>query len=69
MRSAVFVIAVLILCFFFPRVKAIESFMKDDVCVLVTASNDGFIKLWKLNLEVLCIFLPCKYNTDTSGVF
>uniref|UniRef100_A0A672LAX4 Uncharacterized protein n=1 Tax=Sinocyclocheilus grahami TaxID=75366 RepID=A0A672LAX4_SINGR len=35
------------------RVKAIESFMKDDGCVLVTASNDGFIKLWKLNLENL----------------
>ncbi|XP_016379827.1 p21-activated protein kinase-interacting protein 1-like isoform X1 [Sinocyclocheilus rhinocerous] len=35
------------------RVKAIESFMKDDFCVLVTASNDGFIKLWKLNLENL----------------
>ncbi|CAM4723737.1 unnamed protein product [Leuciscus chuanchicus] len=35
------------------RVKAIESFMKNDFCVLVTASNDGFIKLWKLNLEKL----------------
>uniref|UniRef100_A0A672S4D9 PAK1 interacting protein 1 n=1 Tax=Sinocyclocheilus grahami TaxID=75366 RepID=A0A672S4D9_SINGR len=34
-------------------VKAIETFMKDDFCVLVTASNDGFIKLWKLNLENL----------------
>uniref|UniRef100_A0A673M6W6 Guanine nucleotide-binding protein G(olf) subunit alpha n=1 Tax=Sinocyclocheilus rhinocerous TaxID=307959 RepID=A0A673M6W6_9TELE len=34
-------------------IKAIESFMKDDGCVLVTASNDGFIKLWKLNLENL----------------
>lgn len=51
---------------FFSRVKAIESFMKDDFCVLVTASNDGFIKLWKFNLEVLC--LTCKsrkYNTRT----
>ncbi|XP_067291370.1 p21-activated protein kinase-interacting protein 1-like isoform X2 [Pseudorasbora parva] len=35
------------------RVKAIESFMKEDFCVLVTASNDGYIKLWKLNLEKL----------------
>lgn len=42
---------------FFSRVKAVESFMKDDFCVLVTASNDGYIKLWKLNLEVL--FLTC----------
>lgn len=33
------------------RIKAIESFTKDDFCVLVTASNDGFIKMWKLNLE------------------
>ncbi len=40
--------------------------MKDEFCVLVTASNDGFIKLWKLNLEVLCIFLACKYNTTVS---
>ncbi|TRY91390.1 hypothetical protein DNTS_013521 [Danionella cerebrum] len=35
------------------RVKAIDSFLKDDFCVLVSASNDGFIKLWKLNLEAL----------------
>lgn len=54
------------LIFFFPRIKAIGSFMKDEFCVLVTASNDGFIKLWKLNLEVLCIFLACKYNTTVS---
>uniref|UniRef100_A0A4W4EX15 Anaphase-promoting complex subunit 4 WD40 domain-containing protein n=1 Tax=Electrophorus electricus TaxID=8005 RepID=A0A4W4EX15_ELEEL len=33
------------------RVKAVESFMMDELCVLVTASNDGFIKLWKLNME------------------
>ncbi|XP_034744002.1 p21-activated protein kinase-interacting protein 1-like [Etheostoma cragini] len=33
------------------RVKAIDSFMMEDYCVLVTASNDGFIKMWKLNLE------------------
>ncbi|XP_051538009.1 p21-activated protein kinase-interacting protein 1-like isoform X2 [Myxocyprinus asiaticus] len=35
------------------RVKAMQSFMKDYFCVLVTASNDGFIKMWKLNLENL----------------
>ncbi|XP_076826214.1 p21-activated protein kinase-interacting protein 1-like [Brachyhypopomus gauderio] len=33
------------------RVKAIKSLMTDELCVLVTASNDGFIKLWKLNME------------------
>ncbi|XP_077413905.1 p21-activated protein kinase-interacting protein 1-like isoform X2 [Vanacampus margaritifer] len=34
------------------RVKAVESFkMADDDCVLVTASNDGFIKMWKLRLN------------------
>ncbi|XP_032387246.1 p21-activated protein kinase-interacting protein 1-like [Etheostoma spectabile] len=33
------------------RVKAVDSFMMEDYCVLVTASNDGFIKMWKLNLK------------------
>ncbi|KAM3866260.1 p21-activated protein kinase-interacting protein 1-like [Diretmus argenteus] len=33
------------------RVKAVESFSMDDFCVLVTASNDGFIKMWKLHLN------------------
>ncbi|XP_051969760.1 p21-activated protein kinase-interacting protein 1-like [Xyrauchen texanus] len=35
------------------RVKAMQSFVKDYFHVLVTASNDGFIKMWKLNLENL----------------
>lgn len=33
------------------RVKAVESFMMEDYCVIVTASNDGFIKMWKLQLK------------------
>ncbi|KAM4605750.1 p21-activated protein kinase-interacting protein 1-like [Polymixia lowei] len=33
------------------RVKAIDSFSMEDYCVVVTASNDGFIKLWKLHLN------------------
>ncbi|XP_029971332.1 p21-activated protein kinase-interacting protein 1-like isoform X2 [Salarias fasciatus] len=33
------------------RVKAVDSLMMDDHCVLVTASNDGFIKMWKLHLK------------------
>ncbi|XP_067462547.1 p21-activated protein kinase-interacting protein 1-like [Thunnus thynnus] len=33
------------------RVKAIDSFNMEDYCVLVTASNDGFIKMWKLHLK------------------
>ncbi|XP_066539556.1 p21-activated protein kinase-interacting protein 1-like isoform X2 [Hoplias malabaricus] len=33
------------------RVKAVQSFTADEECVLVTASNDGFIKLWKLSME------------------
>lgn len=32
------------------RVKAVDSFTWEDYCVLVTASNDGFIKMWKLQL-------------------
>ncbi|CAB1326836.1 unnamed protein product [Coregonus sp. 'balchen'] len=35
------------------RVKSVDSFITEDFCVLVTASNDGFIKMWKLNLESL----------------
>ncbi|XP_041698911.2 p21-activated protein kinase-interacting protein 1-like [Coregonus clupeaformis] len=35
------------------RVKSVDSFTTEDFCVLVTASNDGFIKMWKLNLESL----------------
>ncbi|KAJ8272900.1 hypothetical protein GJAV_G00094770 [Gymnothorax javanicus] len=33
------------------RVKAIDSFTTEDYCVLVSASNDGFIKIWKLHLD------------------
>ncbi|XP_070830484.1 p21-activated protein kinase-interacting protein 1-like isoform X2 [Chaetodon trifascialis] len=33
------------------RVKAVDSFVMEDYCVLVTASNDGFIKMWKLHLK------------------
>lgn len=33
------------------RVKAVDSFDWDDHSVLVTASNDGFIKMWKLQLK------------------
>lgn len=33
------------------RVKAVDSFVMEDYCVLVTASNDGFIRMWKLNLN------------------
>nr|XP_020446958.1 p21-activated protein kinase-interacting protein 1 [Monopterus albus] len=33
------------------RVKAVDSFDMEDYCVMVTASNDGFIKMWKLQLK------------------
>uniref|UniRef100_UPI0037E802AB p21-activated protein kinase-interacting protein 1-like n=1 Tax=Semicossyphus pulcher TaxID=241346 RepID=UPI0037E802AB len=33
------------------RVKAVDCFLLEDYCVLVTASNDGFIKMWKLFLK------------------
>ncbi|XP_060776986.1 p21-activated protein kinase-interacting protein 1-like [Neoarius graeffei] len=33
------------------RVKALDSFEMNDLCVLVTASNDGFIKLWDFSTE------------------
>ncbi|XP_030016022.1 p21-activated protein kinase-interacting protein 1-like [Sphaeramia orbicularis] len=33
------------------RVKAVDSFVMEDYCVIVTASNDGFIRMWKLYLK------------------
>ncbi|KAJ8369972.1 hypothetical protein SKAU_G00100000 [Synaphobranchus kaupii] len=33
------------------RVKALDSFTVEEYCVLVSASNDGFIKIWKLHLD------------------
>ncbi|XP_069014037.1 p21-activated protein kinase-interacting protein 1-like [Embiotoca jacksoni] len=33
------------------RVKAVDSLMMEDYCVVVTASNDGFIKMWKIHLK------------------
>ncbi|XP_077371772.1 p21-activated protein kinase-interacting protein 1-like isoform X3 [Festucalex cinctus] len=47
------------------RVKAVESFEMDDDRVLVTASNDGFIKMWKLRLndELECPTLLGEVNT------
>ncbi|XP_070701025.1 p21-activated protein kinase-interacting protein 1-like [Pempheris klunzingeri] len=33
------------------RVKAVDSFIMEDYCVIVTASNDGFIRMWKLHLK------------------
>lgn len=49
------------------RVKAVDSFIMEDYCVLVTASNDGFIKMWKLLLKDVCYLLtfmckPLNYN-------
>lgn len=31
--------------------KDVDSFVMEDYCVLVTASNDGFIKMWKIHLK------------------
>ncbi|MBN3298968.1 PK1IP protein, partial [Amia calva] len=47
------------------RVKALYSFEVEDVSVLVSASNDGFIKMWKLNIEQMhgSPALLCEVNT------
>ncbi|XP_054611699.1 p21-activated protein kinase-interacting protein 1-like [Dunckerocampus dactyliophorus] len=47
------------------RVKAVEGFNMDDHCVMVTASNDGFIKMWKvhMNEELECPTLLGEVNT------
>lgn len=33
------------------RVKVVDSVMMEDFCLIVTASNDGFIKMWKFHLK------------------
>lgn len=47
------------------RVKSVDSFSTKEHCVLVTASNDGFIKMWKLTLkeEIKPPVLLGKVNT------
>lgn len=45
------------------RVKAVESLMIGELCVIITASNDGFIKLWKFTLEKPEICLLGQVNT------
>ncbi|XP_062848060.1 p21-activated protein kinase-interacting protein 1-like isoform X2 [Trichomycterus rosablanca] len=46
------------------RVKAVDSFVINDLCVVVTASNDGFIKLWKFTPESKeMVHLLCQLNT------
>lgn len=48
------------------RVKAVDSLMMEDYCVVVTASNDGFIKMWKLHLkeDLECPTLLGEVNTE-----
>lgn len=41
-------------CFF--RVKAVDSFFMENYCVMVTASNDGLMKMWKLHLKEARLF-------------
>lgn len=39
----------------------------EDYCVMVTASNDGFIKMWKLRLKEVRL-IPCsRYTTFHVG--
>lgn len=47
------------------RVKAVESLIVDDYCVLLTASNDGYIKMWKVHLkeELECPIQLGEVNT------
>lgn len=52
------------------RVKAVDSFKMEDYCVLVTASNDGFIKMWKLHLKEARLFgFPQGHMGHISSVF
>lgn len=39
------------------RVKAVDSFVMEDYCVMVTASNDGLIKMWKLHLKEVSLII------------
>lgn len=47
------------------RVKTVESLIVDDYCVLLTASNDGYIKMWKVHLkeELECPIQLGEVNT------
>lgn len=45
------------------RVKAVESLMMGELCVIITASNDGFIKLWKFTMEKAEVCLLGQVNT------
>ena len=45
----------------FFRVKAVDCFSAENYVVLVTASNDGFIKMWKLVIGEVIIHR--LYNT------
>ncbi|KAH0617910.1 hypothetical protein JD844_016651, partial [Phrynosoma platyrhinos] len=46
-------------------VKEIDSFEREGVCVLVTASSDGYIKMWSLDLDQIknAPSLLCEVNT------
>lgn len=48
------------------RVKAVESFLWEDYCVMVTASNDGFIKMWKLQLKEVRL-MPWSHYVTLTG--
>lgn len=46
------------------RVKTVDSVNVDDYSVVVTASNDGFIKMWKIHLkEVCCVLILAFWRT------
>nr|XP_060630820.1 p21-activated protein kinase-interacting protein 1 isoform X1 [Anolis sagrei ordinatus] len=47
------------------RIKEISSFEREGVCVLVTASSDGYIKMWSLDLDQMknAPSLLCEVNT------
>lgn len=49
------------------RVKAVDSFMMEDYCVIVTASNDGLIKMWKLHLKEVRL-MPSSHHTTLESV-
>lgn len=46
------------------RVKALDSFVMEDYCVMVTASNDGLIKMWKLRLKEVRLIIEAGFGVN-----
>lgn len=50
-------------CYYlYPRIKDMSSFEIPEHQVIVTASSDGFIKMWKLQQDKVSVLAQYKYT-------